>query len=330
VLGGSKKFCLLTDAAYDRLMAAMREEPGFDAGNISEIARLTSLDNDSVSKIIDRKTVSHSSLKKMMEGFDLELTEDSYKKESPPTPQRSTDRPLLPNPFGKPIECLEHLWTRRRREEYRRLKEAIGKGGSQAIVGPAGCGKSSMLTVLGQELGTSVMILRMNSIWDKDSFFVQLCEALQIEAMNSPAQATRAIDKEIKKRISLKLHPTLCLDEVDALTEEEFFPVRTRDWLKGMADSGLRLVVTSQRDLRDLFPDSPRYTSPLADFFSSQTLRLEALTRDQVVEFVDRGLRGMEVKFSEAQVEVLWAESAGSLTRLHRSAQKLYDEYHGG
>ena len=306
-------------------MAAMREELNFDAGNISEIARLTSLDNDPVSKIIDRKTVSHSSLKKMMEGFGLELTEDSYTKESPPTSQLFTNRPPQHNPFGKPIECLEHLWIDRRREEYRQLKESIAKGGSQAIVGPAGCGKSSMLTVLEQELGSSVMHLRMNSIWDQDSFFVLLCEALQIEPISSSAQATRAIEKEIKKRMSLKLYPILCLDEIHALTDEQCFPTRTRDWLKGMADFGLRLVVTSQRELRELFPDSSLRSSPLADFFDGQTLRLERLTRDQVAEFLDRGLRGTEVKFSEAQVEVLWAESAGSLTRLHRSAAALYD-----
>ncbi len=170
MLGGSKKYCLLTDAAYDRLMAAMRKELVFDAGNVSEIARLTSLDPDSVSKIIDRKTVSYSSLKKMMEGFGLELTESSYTKESPSSTKLSTDRTLLSNPFGKPIERLEHLWVDRRREEYRRLREAIGKGGSQAIVGPAGCGKSSMVKLLGLEIGESVMHLDMHLVRDEGSF----------------------------------------------------------------------------------------------------------------------------------------------------------------
>ena len=117
----------------------------------------------------------------------------------------------------------------------------------------------------------------------------------------------------------------LCLDEIHVLTDERFFPEATRNWLKGMADFGLRLVVTSQRELRELFPDSSLRSSPLADFFDGQTLRLERLTRDQVAEFLDRGLWGTEVKFSEAQVEVLWAESAGSLTRLHRSAAALYN-----
>jgi ATPase subunit of ABC transporter with duplicated ATPase domains len=233
-LGVSKKYCLLTDAAYDRLMAAMREEPDFDAGNISEIARLTSLDNDSVSKIIDRKTVSHSSLKKMMEGFDLELTEDSYKKESPPTPQRSTDRPLLPNPFGKPIECLEHLWTRRRREEYRRLKEAIGKGGSQAIVGPAGCGKSSMVKLLGWEMGESVMHLDMHLVRDEGTFFDRLCDALDLESVDSPSRAMLKIEKQLKK---LKELQVLCLDEIHVLKDERFFPEATRNWLRGMVGS---------------------------------------------------------------------------------------------
>jgi hypothetical protein len=71
-------------------------------------------------------------------------------------------------------------------------------------------------------------------------------------------------------------------------------------------------------------------SSPLADFFDGQTLRLEGLTQDQVSEFVACGLRGTEVKFSEAQMEVLWAESGGSLTRLHRSAAVLYDLQQSG
>jgi hypothetical protein len=227
VLGGSRKYCLLTDAAYDRLMVAIREELGFDAGNISEIARLTSLDNDSVSKIIDRKTVSHSSLKKMMEGFGLELTEASYTKESPPTLQRSTDRPLPPNPFGKPIECLDHLWTRRRREEYRRLKEAIGKGGSQAIVGPAGCGKSSMVKLLGREMG--VMHLDMHLVRDEGSFFDRLCDALNLESVEMPSRAMLKIERQLKKQTEPQV---LCLDEVHVLTDERFFPEATRNWLK--------------------------------------------------------------------------------------------------
>jgi type II secretory pathway predicted ATPase ExeA len=327
VLGGSKKYCLLTDAAYDRLVLAMREEPELDAGNISEIARFTGLDNDSVSKIIDRKSVSHSSLKKMMEGFGLELTEDSYTKQSPPQKILLTDRPLPPNPFGKPIDRLEHLWTSQRQEEYRQLREAIGKGGSQAIVGPAGCGKSSMVKLLGREIGESVMHLDMHLVRDEGSFFDRLCDALDLESVEMPSRAMLKIERQLKKQIEPQV---LCLDEVHVLTDERFFPEATRNWLRGMADSKLRLVVTSQRELRELFPDSSIRSSPLADFFDGQTLRLKALTRDEVAEFVDRGLRGTEVKFSAAQVEELWAESGGSLTRLHRSAQKLYDEYPGG
>jgi hypothetical protein len=80
------------DEAYEELRKAIADELAGEVGNFSEIARITGLDTDSVTKMLDRQTVSYSTLKKMLEGFGLELTESSYVKQSPPnqTPPTTT------------------------------------------------------------------------------------------------------------------------------------------------------------------------------------------------------------------------------------------------
>jgi type II secretory pathway predicted ATPase ExeA len=317
----SDKRCRLTIPGRGKLENNLAERFG-DRPSDSAIAEAYGIDRETVGKVrLGQQWVTRNSIEKLFTPLDLDLLNEDYEQD------RSQPKSSKPNPFGKPIECLEHLWTRRRREEYRRLKESIGKGGSQAIVGPAGCGKSSMVKLLGREIGESVMHLDMHLVRDEGSFFDRLCDVLDLECVDKPSRAMLKIEQLLKKR---KEPQVLCLDEVHVLTDERFFPEATRNWLRGMADSKLRLVVTSQRELRELFPDSSMRSSPLADFFDGQTLRLKALTRDEVAEFVDYGLRGTGVKFSAAQVEELWAEAGGSLTRLHRSAQKLYDEYPGG
>jgi hypothetical protein len=102
VVEGTKKRCLLTVTAHEELKRAIATELGSEADNFSEIARVTGLDTDSVTKILDRIAASHSTLKKIMEGFGLELTESSYIKQSLPKQPRSSKAESIsfpPNPF---------------------------------------------------------------------------------------------------------------------------------------------------------------------------------------------------------------------------------------
>ena len=314
---GSGKKCRLKNSAIRKLEDGLAERFG-DRPSDSAVAEAYGGDRETIGKVrLGQKWVVRGSIDRLFDALDLDLLDEDYEQDRSQPSQSSK-----PNPFGKPIECLDHLWVDRRREEYRWLKEAISKGGSQAIVGPAGCGKSSLVKVLGRETGEVVMHLDMHLVRDEGSFFDRLCDALDLEPVDSPSRAMLKVEQKLKR---LDRSPVLCLDEIHVLTDERFFPEATRNWLKGMADFGLRLVVTSQRELRELFPDSSLRSSPLADFFDGQTLRLAALTRDEVAEFMDCGLRGTGVKFSEVQVEELWGASEGSLMRLHRSAQKLYD-----
>jgi hypothetical protein len=325
VLEGTKKRCLLTVTAHEELKRAIAAELGSEADNFSEIARVTSLDTNSVTKILDRIAASHSTLKKMMEGFGLELTESSYIKQSLPKQPRSSKAESIsfpPNPFQQ-----SGLWGCD--ELLRRIFEQLRKGGSQALIGPAGCGKSEILRAIvergASDLNRPVLSLDMHLVRDEQSFFDRLCDCLEIELLDAVSRMPRQIERELKRR---KQAHVLCLDEIHVLTDEAFFPLATRNWLKGMADAEypLQLVVVSQRELRELFPDSPVRSSPLADFFDSQTERLDYWGLAQVTAFVEYHLSGMEVTFTSAQIADLHGGEGGGRPRDVRSAAaRLYN-----
>lgn len=246
----------------------------------------------------------------------------------------------VPNPFGATgvITDPSQFWGRQ--ELLRQVFEELAKGGSRALIGPAGSGKSSILQMicqLGSErLGRSpsawqgqspeqFIYLDMSMVRDEADFFEALCEELRM-----PSGKQRQIQRELENR---QRPHVLCLDEIHALTREAYFPEPTRDWLRGMADlprSPLQLVVASQRELRELFPDSSVRSSPLADFFDGQTTRLEYLSEAEVMAFWQEGLAGTGVVASVEQGRLLWAESRGNLRQLQRAAAKLYDECSGG
>ena len=323
MVGESKKYCLLTDEAHDRLRIAIQEtldEPsGNFSGLVSEIARLVSLDDGPVGKILDRKTVSYSTLKKMMEGFDLELTENSYIKQAPPKSPgvaQARSKAFLPNPFEEAV-----FWGRE--ELLRQIFEQLGKGGSQALIGPAGCGKSKILEAIVREgadrLGrdsNSFLYIDMHEIRDEMGFFNELCHLLDFDSCDQN-QLRRKLKKSQKSYV-------LCLDEIHVLTDEAFFPVATRNWLKAMADAEypLQLVVASQKELDMLFPESPLRSSPLADFFRSQTVQLGYWSLAQVTGFVGDRLQGTGVEFDMARI---WEESGGQPRWVRELAGQLYE-----
>jgi energy-coupling factor transporter ATP-binding protein EcfA2 len=325
VLGGSKKYCLLTDVAYEELRQAIASELDADASNFSEIARFSGVDPDSVTKILDRKTVSYSTLKKMMEGFGLELTESSYTKADPPKLTKSTSS-FPPNPFEQ-----TGLWGCD--ELLRRIFEQLGKGGSQALIGPAGCGKSEILRAIGQQGPTklgrserSFLYIDMHCIRDETGFFEELGELLNFGGGCDQNQLRRRLAKAEQSYV-------LCLDAIHVLTDEAFFPAATRNWLRGMAEmpgSPLQLMVASQKDLRQLFPDSSVQSSPLADFFSSQTERLDYWGLQQVTGFVAEHLRGTGVVFTSEQMADLYEQGGGRPREVRSAAAKLYDRMVAG
>jgi formylglycine-generating enzyme required for sulfatase activity/type II secretory pathway predicted ATPase ExeA len=234
-------------------------------------------------------------------------------------------RVVVSNPFEAtgPIEISTIFWWRG--ALLRRIFERIEKGQSLALIGPSGMGKSFILQVICREgperLKRSVdsfITIDMSLVREESMFFELLCDELDIKN-DHPLQIQRQLRKRNQRYV-------LCLDNIDSISNAEFFPESTRNWLRGiadMSDSPLQLVVASRRELHELFPDSPQRTSPLANILVS--LRVNALTREEATEFVNHALQGTGVSFSDGQLDEIWTASQGNLYELKLLAARLFD-----
>jgi type II secretory pathway predicted ATPase ExeA len=320
---GSDKQCRLTQQGIRKLEDALKTaNSGVQPSNIW-IADTYGIDRGTVAEVINRqKPVTRSSIEKLFNPLDLDLLPEDY--EFCPNPSKKP-KSSQPNPFEQ-----TGLWGCD--ELLRRIFEQLGKGGSQALIGPAGCGKSEILRAIvarESDLKRPVLSLDMHLVRDEQSFFARLCHCLELEAVKELSLVPMQVERELNRR---KQAHVLCLDEIHVLTDEAFFPLATRNWLKGMTDAKypLQLVVASQRELRDLFPDRTERNSPLADFFDPQTERLKYWSLAEVERFVAHHLRGTGVTFTLEQMEDLHEKREGRPREVRSTAAQLYDRVASG
>lgn len=315
----SDKHCRLTQQGLQKLENTLKESFG-DRPSDNKLADSCSIDRDTVGKIRNaEKSVNRNSIDRLFTALNLDLLETDYETIAPLKKQGPIVYP--PNPFEEAI-----FWGRE--ELLRRLFEQLEKGGSQAFIGPTGCGKSEILRAIVREgeecLGCPVFQLDMHLVRDERSFFDRLCGEFGLEASDLLSRVPWQIERELKRR---KQPQILCLDEIHVLTNEAFFPEATRNWLKGMADAEypLQLVVASQKELDTLFPESPLRSSPLADFFRSQTVRLDYWSVVQVTEFVGDRLQGTGITFETNQLWEIWEKSGGKPKEVRVLAGRVYE-----
>jgi hypothetical protein len=302
---GSDKQCRLTQRGIQKLENALKNANGGSQPSNTWIAETYGIDRGTVADVINRqKPVTRSSIAKLFDPLDLDLLDEDYE-------FWLIDSKKSNSPSSNPFEQTD-LWGCD--ELLRRIFERLRQGGSQALIGPAGCGKTEILRLLEQQqesqLQRPIFSLNMHLIRDERSFFDRLCNCFELEPHDSLSRVPLQVERELKRR---KQSHVLCLDEIHVLTNEAFFPEATRNWLKGMADEvyPLQLVVSSQRNLRELFPDNPNRSSPLADFFAGQTEWLEHWDVGKVGRFVNDRLSGMSVKFAPKQIEEIHQKSDG-------------------
>jgi hypothetical protein len=175
-----------------------------------------------------------------------------------------------PNPFtplsGR-IDDPERVFDRER--EIARALERLQAGSSVALIGPAGVGKSSLLTKLMtlavERLGPDWegTYLDLQSVHDEGDFYEALCSELGIATCRG-----YHLDRTLRERCAQQGRRTLlCLDEFEAMTWEGFGH-GLRAQLRGLAegsDAPLKLILAARTSLDRLFPDSERMTS----FFGS-------------------------------------------------------------
>lgn len=322
----SNKQCVLTEQGRQKLEAALKQHFGYSPSNL-QMQDAFGPDPDTIAKIRNphlQKGAARNSIEKLFGPLNLDLEKSDYVQL---TTVKTTS--VAPNPFGA-RGCVDDPQKFLGREALlRQIFEELEKGGSRALIGPAGMGKSSILRMickLGPERlkreAETFIYLDMHMIRDENSFFEELCVALDIDPPCSQTQIGRKLKKQ-------KCSYVLCLDELHVLSNEAFFPEATRNWLRGMAempDSPLQLVLASQQELRELFPDRSIRSSPLADFFDGQIFRLHPLSLQEVESFLQQGLQGTNVQFSKEQINQLWVESQGIIRQLQQLAAALYSE----
>jgi hypothetical protein len=326
VTQGSDKQCRLTAQGKLKLKKALEDRfgKGFDNSQVArELLENVNL-RETVAKVRDAEEwVVKNSIERLFTPLDLDLKPEDYA--SKPRTLAPKSQLSAPNPFEQ-----TGLWGCD--ELLRQIFERLGKGGSQALIGPTGCGKTEILRRIEREEATlqrPILRLDMHLVRDERSFFDRLCDCFELEPGESLSRVPMQIERELKRRKQAHL---LCLDEIHVLRNEAFFPEATRNWLKGMADAvyPLQLVVTSQKELRDLFPDSSVRSSPLADFFDPQTRRLEYWALAEVRGFVSDRLSTTGIQFEPEQIEGIQQRSGGKPKLVRELAWDLYEEISGG
>lgn len=235
----------------------------------------------------------------------------------------NTKPEIKPNPFGETGRITEPHRFFGREELLRQLFEELKRGSNRVLVGADKVGKSSILAMVCQ-LGPerlrlpqeAFIYLDMRNVDDEQDFFEALCEALKIQP------ACRG--NKLARLLSGKRY-ILCIDEIHLMTNEKDFTGKERTQLCGLADGAdtpLTLVIASQSPLKDLFPDSPYRTSPLAGI--CQQIDVKPFVGEEVRRFLEYRLEGTGVSFSEDEIQELMQQSKGNPGRLQIAAAELY------
>lgn len=254
----------------------------------------------------------------------VELGNNNSPVQPPSRPISLSSNEIKPNPFGYTgqIKNPDHFLGRE--ELLRQLFEELGRGSNRSLVGEAQVGKSSILWMvckLGPERlqlpQEAFIYLDMRNVYDEKEFFEALCDELGIESCRG-----YKLQRELRGKRYI-----LCLDEIDNMAREELFTGQERTELCGLADGAdmpLTLLIASQQPLKDLFPDSPLRTSPLAGI--CHQIDVGPFSDAEARRFLKHRLEGTGVSFSENEIQALIAKSKCNPGLLKRAAAELY--YH--
>ena len=224
-----------------------------------------------------------------------------------------------PNPLAekKVIEILNQCTGRD--ELLRQLFEELDKGSNKSLIGSTRMGKSWLLQQVHQYWKTRIqrqidgcLLLDMQLIEDGREFFEVLCQEIGIQS----SLRKHDINRELKNKRYI-----LCLDEIDMLTDENRFQEADRRFLRALsdgADKPFSLVIASQRPLRELFPDSPTHSSPLADICTP--IHINQITLEQTRAFIET----CGISINETHLKQLWHDSKGQPKTLLDKVAEIY------
>jgi hypothetical protein len=191
-----------------------------------------------------------------------------------------------PNPFVGDGAFKDTTQFVGRKVDVQRVWDRLSAGGNISIIGPAGSGKSTFLTLIITTLRKQMEIEKLEVIWLPLQRNMKLTEAQLTLARKLGGPKAKATDLltllEGRQLI-------LLLDDLGQLDKGER-GLEIRLWLRQLSQDRLlatiQLVATSLRALRDTFKEdeSPDY-SPLHNVLSDR-IELGAFTEDEARHFI--------------------------------------------
>lgn len=194
------------------------------------------------------------------------------------------------NPFVGPGALQDPTRFVGRGSELRHFWNRVKLGGNISIVGPSGCGRSALLTLIGKEanemMGAEVKVLRL-SVQRR----MKLIESKLLLARQLKGASAKVTDLEILLDGQTIL---LLLDDLGELSPKGEKQLEVRLWLRSLSQNRLswkvQLVATSVRPLYETFiyDNSPDYSS--LHGVMNDIIKLGAFTEDDARDYLKKGL----------------------------------------
>ncbi len=246
---------------------------------------------------------------------DFDVTEADNKIDSPP------QNPFIP--LTGMVDDPKLFFDRKK--EIRDIFELLNSSSHVAVTGEKGIGKSSVLQAICREAESKLLqpregvYLDLRSLENEDEFYMALCDRLKI-----PESKGYPLTRELKNKKYL-----LVMDKAEKLlTEDGFIESGITSYLRGLAegrDAPLRLILSSNQSLNQLYKGQGITSSPFENFFSEVTLKPWDETTARA--FIAQRLASTPGSFTEEEIAQIIAETGGHPQQLMRRCYETYADY---
>ncbi|MGF1486448.1 MAG: trypsin-like peptidase domain-containing protein [Prochloraceae cyanobacterium] len=222
-------------------------------------------------------------------------------------------------PLNGPVDDRKLFFNRDR--EINKIFEILNSGGSVALIGEKGIGKSSLLQIISQQAIEKLnpyrqpIYLNMGNVLDEEQFYFALCDLIDI-----PECKGYYFFGNLKKQKNKFL---LILDEAENL-QWEGFTNRVRGQIRALAQGNnapLRLVIAANKPLNELFSDSGM-VSPFENVCTE--VKINPWQKDTIVAFIASRLESDSIQFNKKEIEDIITKSQGHPRQVMKLCNQLY------
>jgi ABC-type dipeptide/oligopeptide/nickel transport system ATPase component len=234
--------------------------------------------------------------------------------------------PISENPFEPTTGTINPELLFNYKSIISEVFENLNAGGSVALIGETGMGKSSLLEAIKQQAIEKLKIPRkpiyfnLSEIQDDDDYYQAMKDLLRLPEKVKGYDFVQQVKRQGEKFL-------LLLDKPEQLTWTGFtLPVRRQ--LRGLASDGnpppFRLVLATNKNLSKLFADSG--CSPLFEGIYRK-ISLPPWEEDTMRQFINSRLATTSVDFVEKEIKLIVQKSKGNPRLLMQECNVIYRKY---